>query len=39
MKEAEKMQQSFCLDDYALKLQNLLLGEGFQETAKTIRQL
>ena len=39
MKEAEKMQQSFCLDDYALKLQNLLLGEGFQETAKTIRRL
>ena len=39
MKEAEKMQQGFCLDDYALKLQNLLLGEGFQETAKTIRRL
>jgi lipid-A-disaccharide synthase len=39
MKEAEKMQQGFCFDDYALKLQNLLLGEGFQETAKTIRRL
>jgi len=33
------MQQGFCLDDYALQLQNLLLGEGFQETAKAIRRL
>lgn len=39
MKESEKMQEGFYKDNYALRLKDLLLGEGFQETAKKIRLL
>ncbi len=39
MKEAKKMQEGSYKNNYASKLQDLLLGEGFQETAKKIKLL